>query len=434
MTEESPRIARLLRELSTGRRGVVDEFWRDVTATGAPLVEDVRDGEALVTFLWRGEAAETATYWGVDVPLRRIEGTDLWYGSRRLRTDLRTIYLVRHRGFAIPTDVTGVGPTHVDPLNPHRLLFPADPADPHDRNYWMSLLELPAAPTESWSTPRPGVPRGRHRQTSLRSTALRCRRRIGVYRPAGAGNEPLPLLVVFDGHISRAVLRIPTTLDNLIAAGRIPPTMALFVSAPSGGRRDRELRPGPAMRHFVLHELLPWARRRWRISADPGQRVIAGASLGGLTAAYLGLIAPDVFGAVIAQSASFWWPAPPTGREPQWLTREYARRPAQPVRLYLDVGDHETNAYWGDGLDQVSVNRRFRDVVVERGYDVTYAEYTGGHDYVNWRRTIADGLVAVLGGPGTPGTGDAAPVRHGDVPAPAVRARRHREPASVAAR
>ncbi|HEY6595355.1 MAG TPA: alpha/beta hydrolase-fold protein [Asanoa sp.] len=87
------------------------------------------------------------------------------------------------------------------------------------------------------------------------------------------------------------------------------------------------------------------------------------------------------------------------GKDPQWLIRAYAERPALPLRFYLDVGDRETIGSYGEGLDQLTVNRRFRDVLLERGYEVTYAEYVGAHDYLNWRRTIADGLLALLGDP-----------------------------------
>lgn len=398
MTETSPRIARLLRDLAEGGGRVVEDFWREMVARGAPLVEEVEDSSALVTFVWRGEAAYTATAWGIEVELSRIPGTDLWYGSRRLPVDLRTIYYLRHCGDAIPTSLSGTGASHIDILNPCRVRFPADRSDPNDRPHFVSLLELPAAPTDRWSRPRPGVARGSLMPTSIRTEALGGRRRIVVYRPAAVTNEVPALLVVFDGFRSRAVLRMPTTLDNLIGARRIPPTMALFVNAPSGERRSRELRPGARIRNFVLRELMPWAQRRWEFSEDPRRRVVAGSSLGGLAAAYVALVAPHVFGGVIAQSGSFWWPASPSAR-PEWLTRAYASRPRLPLRFYLDVGNGETISPPGNYIDQVTVNRRLRDVLVEHGYPVSYAEYSGGHDYVNWRRTFADGLIAVLGSP-----------------------------------
>lgn len=237
MTETSPRIARLLRDLPGGSAQALADFWREAAATGTPLVEQVDGGNALVTFVWRGQAAETIAGWGVDVTLRRVPGTDLWHGSQRLPVDLRTLYFLAHGRedvLTIPTQPTGTGPTHLDPLNRRPFRFPADRTDPNDRPCWASLLELPAAPSEQWSQPGPGVDRGTFLPTSIRTAALGGRRRVGVYRPAGAGDEPLPVVVIFDGYLSRRVLRIPTTLDNLIAAGLIPPTMALFVNAPSG--------------------------------------------------------------------------------------------------------------------------------------------------------------------------------------------------------
>ena len=398
MTERSPRITRLLEDLPDGGAQVVDDFWREVTATGTPLVEPAGADSALVTFLWRGEARYTATGWGVQADLSRIPETDIWYATQRLPANLRTLYYLQHGSDAVPDNPSGGGRSHVDLLNPRSVEFPRDRADPNDKAHWASLLELPAAPPEPWSTPQPGVARGSLLHTSLRTTALGGRRRISVYRPAGAPPTPPALLVVFDGYLARRVMRIPTTLDNLTAAGRIPPALAIFVNSPSGARRMRELRPGRAIRHFVTQELMPWARHRWSFTDDRTQRVIAGASLGGLAAAYLGLVASKDFGGVIAQSGSFWWPAPPAP-EPEWLTHAYRRRDPLPLRFYLDVGDRETVSTRGDGLDQVTVSRRFRDALVERGYDVTYAEYAGAHDYVNWRRTFADGLVALLGEP-----------------------------------
>jgi hypothetical protein len=40
-----------------------------------------------------------------------------------------------------------------------------------------------------------------------------------------------------------------------------------------------------------------------------------------------------------------------------------------------------------------------RPSVIARGYEVSYREFAGGHDYFNWRGTIGDGLIALLAKP-----------------------------------
>jgi hypothetical protein len=38
-----------------------------------------------------------------------------------------------------------------------------------------------------------------------------------------------------------------------------------------------------------------------------------------------------------------------------------------------------------------------RDVLLAKGYEVRYQMFVGGHDYKNWRGTLADGIVALIG-------------------------------------
>jgi enterochelin esterase family protein len=65
-----------------------------------------------------------------------------------------------------------------------------------------------------------------------------------------------------------------------------------------------------------------------------------------------------------------------------------------PVRFYCEVGLRERS---GGGIDMVSCNRHMRDVLLLKGYEVSYAEFSGGHDYLCWRGSLADGLLSLIG-------------------------------------
>jgi enterochelin esterase family protein len=45
----------------------------------------------------------------------------------------------------------------------------------------------------------------------------------------------------------------------------------------------------------------------------------------------------------------------------------------------------------------LGMNRQFRDILKVKGYNVDYREFNGGHNYVNWRGTLADGLISLIG-------------------------------------
>jgi enterochelin esterase-like enzyme len=395
---QSPRISRLLSTLSASAAParVADEFWTEANGSGTPLVEPCDDETVLVTFLWRGEARSSRAWWGVDVPLVQIPSTDLWYGTTILPAALRTIYCLTHDGAeGAPPDGTGSGASHVNLGNPRAVHFPADPVDQVDTEHWFSLLELPAAPEEPWTDPRPGVAAGELVDAELHSAALGGVRPVTVYRPAATPIAGLPILVVFDGFLARHVLHIPTVLDNLVAAGRIPPLAALFVTSFCDSR-DSDYSPADPIHDFVGGELMPWAQRELGAGLDRSANLIAGASRGGLVSAYLGLRRPDLFGAVLSQSGSFWWPAPGEG-EPEFLIREVARFPRSDTRFYLDVGVRETMTGPGGSPDQLTVVRHMREALTGHGFRVDYTEYVGSHDYVNWRRTFADGLQSLSG-------------------------------------
>jgi enterochelin esterase-like enzyme len=374
----SPLLARLLED--------PDRF-----PAGSPLVEPWDDDNVLVTFLWRGEATSTKAWWNIEVDLERVPGTDVWHGSTVLPRDLRTIYCLTHDGHLQPPSVlTYQGLSHLDPGNPRVLQFAADPYDPTDVDSYLSVLELPDAPRSPWTTPRTDVTAGTIATEVLPRTGLP----VSIYRPHGVTATGRPTLVAFDGWLAQTVMGMPTVLDNLIAAGRVPPMTALFVHARDESRDD-DLVPGPAIEHLVADELLPWARTHG-IGAPHGN-VVAGMSRGGLVAAYLGLCRPDLFSGVIAHSGSFWWPAPGDG-EPRQLIRDVPGLRRGDVRVFLDVGRMETMPGPGGAPSQLSVCREMRDTLRTHGYEVSYVEFPGGHDYVNWRHNFPGALMAVATG------------------------------------
>jgi enterochelin esterase family protein len=285
------------------------------------------------------------------------------------------------------------------PLPPNEA-DPAWEAEARATGWTVSLAELPAAPPQPWLAQRPGVPAGRVELHRLRDRRRGEERRVWVYTPpdspARAGGPPAGVLLLFDGWLYRHLVPTPTILDNLLAAGAVPPLVAVLVDTPQA-TRSRDLRCEPRFADFVVEECLPWVRERYRVAAGPATTVVGGASYGGLAAGYLALRHPEVFGGMLAQSGSFYWPA--GDDEYEWLARQLAARPRLPLRFALDVGRFDTTPRPVDCPTILLANRHLRDVLRAKGYPVHYAEFAGGHDHLCWRGTLADALVA-LAGPG----------------------------------
>jgi enterochelin esterase family protein len=408
----SPRIIALEQELATRNTTALDAFWQEVTEQGTPLIESIEgdDRHKLVTFLWRdkGDTKNVVIVggpagWGdlVQNQLTRLLNTDLWYRTYQARADLRTTYRLS------PNDPlteitreddwkTRTATFQFDPLNPHKFFFPRDEEDPDDEDLFVSVLELPEAPPQPWITSRTGVPKGQVEMHRLRSTILDNERRVWIYTPPGyiAAGEPCGLLLLFDGLAYINLVPTPTILDNLLSEGRIPPLIAILPDSLNQETRSRELPCHQPFVDFLISELLPWVHEHYHVTHDPAQSIVAGSSYGGLAAAFVGLRAPEIFGNVLSQSGSFWWDMDPeVNMEKEWLIRQYATTPHLPLRFYLEVGLLEKTTR----LNMVLNNRHLRDVLEAKDYEVDYTEYNGGHDYLCWRGSLADGLIELIG-------------------------------------
>jgi len=408
----SPRINAWQNDLETGNISALDTFWHEVAATGTPLIEPLpdRDDVALVTFLWRADTSTThvvlyseflrGMWWNgwSDALMIRLPHTDVFHRTYRIRTDMRFVYWIApnhplHHVRDVQDWETYTEHWQTDPLNPRVFV--------QDKN--RSYVEMPAAPPQPWFEPRVDISKGQVEHISWHSTLLRNDRNVWIYTPPDyqRDTEPYPVLFLFDGDIYTSLIPLPTICDNLIAAGIIKPLVIVMLDSP---HRAQELYCDEVFVTFLAEELHPWVRQSYRVTDDPNQTIIGGVSAGGLAAAFVGLRRPEIFGNVLSQSGAFGWSreaaaAPAWSYEipppDAWLIEQFATTERLPLRFYLEAGLLEDQRD-SSGTTILRANRHLRDVLRAKGYWVHYAEYCGGHQYINWRSTLPEALMALL--------------------------------------
>jgi enterochelin esterase-like enzyme len=413
----SPRLQALQQQLKSGDRSALDKFWKEIGEHGAPIIEPAAasDDHMLVTMLWRA-SEETRNVFvfrlgNVSEPMVRLPDTDLWYKTFRLQKGARFIYQFatnlpdskEWRGISQFADAL-----RNDPLNPFQFSEHYNEFNPYEGNSY-SAVELPSAAPQSWNVVRPNVPIGRVQRDKFKSKLLGNERSIWVYTPYGftVNKKPYGLLVLTDGGGYVNTVRVATILDNLIAAGLIPPLDAVMVENPD---RWRELSCNSTYADFLAQEIVPWARANYHATDRPEQTIIGGTSQGGLQAAFVGLKHSEVFGNVLSQSGAFGW-KPADEKEPEWLNRQFAASPHLPLRFSFEAGLMEGTWWWRDLMAKLpnappanlidptllAANRNFRDTLQSQGYLVHYTEFNGNHTLFNWRGTLASHLIALVG-------------------------------------
>ena len=413
----SPRLLTLRDRLTSGDRAALDKFWKEISQQGAPIIEPATasDHDILVTMLWRatGETKNVFVFRLGDVskPMTRLLDTDLWYKTFRLQKGARFVYQFA-TNLPDPKEWRGItqfeGALRNDPLNPFQFTEQYDELNPSAKNSY-SAVELPSAEPQSWNVAHANVPAGRVQRDKFRSKLLGNERPIWIYTPPGftVNEKSYGLLVLTDGGQYVNTVRVATILDNLIAAGLIPPLVAVMVENPD---RWRELSCNSTYADFLAQEVVPWARANYHATDRPEQTIIGGTSLGGLQAAFVGLRHSEVFGNVLSQSGAFGW-TPNGEKEPEWLTRQFAASPRLPLRFSFEAGLLEGTWWWRDLMaklpdappanlidpTRLAANRNLRDTLQSKGYSVHYTEFNGNHTLFNWRGTLASHLIALVG-------------------------------------
>jgi enterochelin esterase-like enzyme len=253
-----------------------------------------------------------------------------------------------------------------------------------------------------WITPQHSVGRGKIIETSIHDDIYKKTRRIWVYTPAGydAHAKPYALLIVFDGadNISATSdIPLPVMLDNLIAAKKIPPMVAVMVDNFSGTERIADLGNRADFGRFMADSLMSWAHKQWNITSDPRRVITTGSSAGGLGAMNVALFRPDLYGNVLSQSGAFWRGNEASNDAPyEWLTSQVETAAKKPINIYMEVGELENRRAVGIGPVFIEAHRRLRDALLAKGYSVEYKEIPGAqHEPNHWKNALPDGLIAL---------------------------------------
>jgi enterochelin esterase family protein len=343
---------------------------------GNPLIEGER-----ASFYWQGDRAprlrDDSQGWDEEdaQPLRRLPARlqprgeqPLWNVSLRLPRDA---YLEYH--FYDPE----TGEILPDPFNPRTASNGMG-----GRNHF---FYMPGAKPTPLAQRRGEVKHGSV-ERFMTDTWLMVddgQREVHLYRPPV--RERVPLLVVYDGTDFMHRARLVNIVDNLIAEGRIRP-IAMALLQNGGRRRAAEYACSDATLAWIDREILPLAEEQLNLLSlrrNPGAYGVLGASFGGLMSIYTGLRMPEVFGRVLCQSGTFEF----DGRDFAAVDLIRHGQARERLKIWMDAGH----------LDfLLEDNRRIQPLLKSGGYDVTYRESGGGHNYTSWRDDVWRGLEALF--------------------------------------
>jgi enterochelin esterase family protein len=265
-----------------------------------------------------------------------------------------------------------------------------DPGNENPRlNPWFDFASNITGPQyrpDPWVVSEGVRPLGRVLRMEIASKILNKTRRLIVYSPAGRAEDDLPLVLFQDGKAFFGWGRVPQVMDRLLEAGEIGPAHLVFVPP---GERTEEYAFNPEYRRFLTEELLPAVEDR--IGCD-SRRTLWGASLGGLLSAQLAWERSDLFQKVVAQSGAFLF-SPDMDRHNPFAGNESFLeevRRGDPTRLgwHLDCGRLE----W-----LLASNERLAAALADAGADVRLVTRPAGHNWVNWRNGLAQGMRFALG-------------------------------------
>lgn len=252
-----------------------------------------------------------------------------------------------------------------------------------------STVEMP-----DWSYPleskkRPERKYGEYKPLRFRSAVFENNRTGWIYVPAAYdGKAPVALMVFQDGDAYKNE-HVGTVVDNLIADKSIPPMILVLLNpgVNDDGKSNRSVEYDTLSDRYVRFlesEVLPLARKEYRVRDGAADHAIGGASSGGICSFTAAWQRPELFGRVCSQIGSF------TNIRGGHVYPDLVRaEPRKPIKVFLHDGTNDLINQYGDWW---AANEAMYKALSEKGYSVDFLKDRGFHAYWTCGRQLPEAL------------------------------------------
>jgi len=339
-------------------------------------------------------------------------------GSPRILPDNRVVFEVRApnasqvqinlgRNYDMKKDDSGVWTVTTAPQDPgfHYYSLVVDGvsvADPASESFFgtgkvSSAIEIPEAGVDFYAVK--DVPHGDIRSKRYFSKVTNSWRRLFVYTPPGYeqdANKKYPVLYIQHGggedETGWAVQgKTDLILDNLIAERKATPMLVVIangnVSVPGAARGGYSSAAMAGFADELLNNIVPFIESSYRVQAGAKNRALAGLSMGGGQAFYVGLGHKEKFGSVGLFSTGLFGGINNGGRPfnaeeqmPGIQTNTKLFNDRLKV-FYISVGEQDP---------RLEPTKKAVADFQAHGLKVEFSSFPGGHEWQVWRKSLHD--------------------------------------------
>ena len=321
--------------------------------------------DSLVYFLYHGDASRVQvagdfTGWSPSGrSFTQLRDTKLWYRKETFESNARLDYKL----------VISGSNWILDPKNPNRI------GGGFGQN---SELAMPDYNHPEEIESRDDIEKGSVAQIQLFSEATGKTYDVHIYLPASY-DETLeyPAAYFQDGSDYLNLASSKNVFDNLVADGKIVPTIGVFV-VPNDRNIEYAFDDRFKYTDFFVNELVPYIDSNYSTKATADSRAVIGDSYGGNISAIIAFQNPDVFGNCGIHSGAFQ----PNNFHTNGIVMDGVKK------------DIKVASIWGtyEGSSLPPNMRKVKDYLIETGYDVVWKELPEGHSWGLWRATTDDML------------------------------------------